>query len=66
MTQMYGFVSQIRDYFLGAASDTFLTRITRIFTKQFLKIRENSCNSCPKNIACSTQKIVSQIQQLRP
>jgi hypothetical protein len=45
---------------LGAASDTFLTRITRIFAKQFLKIRENSCNSCQKNIPCSIKKIVSE------
>ncbi|MEY4938040.1 MAG: hypothetical protein RIS64_4399, partial [Bacteroidota bacterium] len=27
---------------MDAASDTLLTRITQIFTKQFLKIRENS------------------------
>jgi hypothetical protein len=44
---------------MDAASDTLLTRISRIFTKQILKIRENSCHSCQKSIACSTKKIVS-------
>jgi hypothetical protein len=41
---------------MDAASDTLWTRMTRIFTKQFLKIRENSGHSCPKSIPLQHQK----------